>query len=71
MNAATLDVKLAVLNGVREHCEHAPVELWLAHSGRVVVRCYSECGNSITDLDLADLLHWAQHGNIAALPTPE
>lgn len=61
------EIKLAVLNGVREHSEHEPVELWLNRGGRVVVRAYNECGNNHTDVDLRDLLGWAQSGTAEGL----
>lgn len=51
--------KLATLDGVREHGEGSPVELWLNRSGRVVVRAFNECSNNCTDVDLLDLLNWA------------
>lgn len=53
-------MKLATLNGVREHTEGSLVELWLNRSGRVVIRAFNECDNNHTDVDLIDLLHWAQ-----------
>jgi hypothetical protein len=54
------ETKIAVLAGVREHCEGMAVELWLGRSGRVVVRAYNECGNNCTDVDLMDLIAWAK-----------
>lgn len=51
--------KIATLSDVREHAEGLPVELWLMANGRTVVRCWNECGNNCTDLDLRDLLDWA------------
>jgi hypothetical protein len=65
------EYRLATLPDVREHSERATVELWCLVSGRVVVRCFNECGNNHTDLDLGDLLEWAQHGRLSALRTSE
>jgi hypothetical protein len=67
------EIKLAALIGVREHTEKEQVELWLNESRRVVVRCYNECRNNYTDLDLSDLLNWARNGNaeLTSLSAPE
>lgn len=54
--------KIAVLDGVHEHTERYPVELWINKSGRVVVRSYNECGNNYTDVDLSELMDWLRSG---------
>jgi hypothetical protein len=59
--------KLATLVGVREHSEGSPVELWLNRSGRVVVRAFNECGNNYTEVDLFDLLSWAEGARVGEI----
>ena len=61
------ETKIATLEGVREHNEHEPVELWLSPLGRVVIRAYNECRNNITDVDLADLLDWLRSGSAESI----
>jgi hypothetical protein len=56
------EFKIAVMEGVREHTERGPVELWLNEEGRVVIRSYNECGNNYTDVDLPDLVDWLRSG---------
>ena len=56
---AMTEVKIATLDGVREHGEHEAVELWYGRAGRVVIRAYNEGGNNFTDVDLGDLLAWS------------
>lgn len=53
-----VDTKIATLEGVREHAEGMPVELWMLDSGRVVVRARNENGYNHTDVDLSELLNW-------------
>jgi hypothetical protein len=55
-----MEIKLATLEGVREHTEHDLVELWLNKAGRIVVRAYNECHNNFTDVDLVELFDWAK-----------
>lgn len=58
------NIKIATLSSVREHNEGDPVELWLVDNGRMVVRCFNECGNNHTDLDLFELLGWVKSNGI-------
>ena len=53
---------LCVLQGVREHGEGDPVELWRTLSGRLVIRAYSESHNASSFVDLWDLLDWLRTG---------
>jgi hypothetical protein len=43
---------------VREYCEEMQVELRMRSNDRLVIRCYNECGNNITEMDLMDLLEY-------------
>ena len=53
------DRKICTLEGVREHAEGDPVELWwYGAAQRFVIRCRNECGNNYTLLDLHDLIEW-------------
>lgn len=63
----SVEVKLLELRGVREHQDGLGVELWRRSDGRVVVRCFNECGYSCTDLDLCDLLGWMKPEIIAGV----
>lgn len=56
------EFKIAVMEGVREHTECEPVELWVNETGRVVIRSFNECGNNYTDVDLRDILDWISTG---------
>jgi len=56
------EFKITVMDGVREHTEREPVELWLNKDGRVVIRSYNEGGNNVTDVDLRDVLDWTRTG---------
>ena len=56
-------LKLCEMVSVREWSEGHAVELWRDEkSGRLVIRAYSECGNSATDVDLWDVLDWCRIG---------
>src|SRR5258705_8225184 len=56
--------KICNLNGVREHSEGDPLELWRDdESGRLVIRASNECGNNSTRVDLWDLLDWLSAGS--------
>jgi hypothetical protein len=58
-----LMLKITEMNGVREHSEGAPVELWRDNeTGRLVIRAYNECRNNSTQVDLWDLLDWLSVG---------
>lgn len=52
--------RVAILSDVRERTEGNPVELWILEDGRPVIRCYNECMNNCTDLDLIDFLDWSR-----------
>jgi len=53
--------KVCEMTGVRELCEHLPVELWIAfESGRPFVRAYNEERHGWTDIDLKDLMVWVE-----------
>jgi len=52
------ETKIAIMDGVREHIEREPVELWLNSGGRTVVRAYNEGGNNFTEVDLVDIIEW-------------
>jgi len=55
--------KICEMKGVREWSEKETVELWRdEESGRLVIRAYSECGNSIVHVDLWDILDWCRAG---------
>ena len=59
------DRKICTLEGVREHAEGDPVELWwYGAAQRFVIRCRNECGNNYTLLDLHDLIIFSR-GNPA------
>lgn len=56
------EFKITTMQGVREHGEGYPVELWVNEAGRVVVRAYNEGHQNITDVDLSDLMDWLRNG---------
>ena len=65
------ELKIAVLETVRELTEGEPLEIW-SRSGRIVVRAFNECGHNYTEIDLMDLLGWARNGGYecnAVLPS--
>ena len=71
------ETKIATLEGVREHTEGMPVELWMLASGSVVVRAFNEGGFNYTNVDLAELLNWlkfgssdSSHANVASSSRP-
>jgi hypothetical protein len=55
--------KICRMDGVREHCEGDPVELWREDDkGRLVIRAYGESGNCCTEVDLFDVVDWLSAG---------
>jgi hypothetical protein len=59
--------RVAVMEGVREHNEGLPVELWRDERGRLVIRAYNEAGCNSVDLDLWDILDWLSTGRESQL----
>jgi hypothetical protein len=53
----TESLKIAVLDGVCEHNEGYPVELWL-EKNTFVLRAYNECGNNYVSIDFTSLIEW-------------
>ncbi len=54
-----LEMKIAKLP-ITELQEGMPVELWYNGQGRLIIRAYGESGYVLTDLDLYDVLRWAE-----------
>jgi effector-binding domain-containing protein len=52
--------KIADMPGVRAYDNEPNVELWRHSNGRLVIRAYNEGGYNGTEVDLLDLLDWAQ-----------
>lgn len=61
------EMKIATLEGVREHAEKLSVEVWLNVVGRISIRAYNECGNNFTDVDLLEVLEWARGEDFGVL----
>lgn len=60
--------KLCVMDGVREHSEGWPVELWRDdNTGRLVIRAFNEAANNTTDVDLLDVADWLRFGPASAV----
>lgn len=55
--------KLADMIGVRAYGNEPQVELWLNENHRLVVVAYNEAGYCATEVDLWDILDWAQTGS--------
>lgn len=55
--------KICEMDGVREHTEGWPVELWRdERTGRLVIVAYNEAANNQTVIDLPELLSWLRVG---------
>ena len=49
-----------IMAGVREYAEDMDVELMRTDDGRLAIQAYNECGFNITQVDLLDVLQWAE-----------
>ena len=54
-----LEMKIAKLP-ITELQEGMPVELWYNGKGKLIIRAYGESGYVLTDLDLYDVVRWAE-----------
>jgi len=55
--------KICTMEGVQEHSEHMPVELWRDDdSHRLTIRAYNECGDNCVNIDLWQLVDWLKVG---------
>jgi hypothetical protein len=59
---AGTNLKIAVMEGVREYGEKYPVEIWRDSIGRTVIRAFNEGRNNSVDLDLWDIIDWLSTG---------
>lgn len=59
---ASEELKIAIMDGVREYGERYPVEIWRDVCGRTVIRAFNEGGNGFVDLDLWDIIDWLSTG---------